>query len=217
MAMLTVNAQQAYESTAQLDRNTSGPCVSIQVKVNAKDAQKIMELLFKTEGLSKGKSSGKKIAYEAPILFSTISQKYICLFVSFDETSKDKNAPSTTVNFFVKKGPEAPFETSHSDPKLIVNIKNFLDQRYNAAVYAFDIAVKTELKQKELEQTEKELENLQKRVDSRTKDIANYEKDIEKAKANIEKAKSDIETAKTSIENQKAVLARQQEELSLIK
>jgi hypothetical protein len=215
--MLTINAQQAYESTAQLDKTTSGPCVSTKVKVNAKDAQKIMETLFKAEGLSKGKSSGRKIAYEAPILFSTISPDYICLFVSFDEISKDKNAPVTTVNCFVKKGAEAPFETSYSDPRLIVNIKNFLDRKYNAALYVFDIAVKTELKQKEIEQTKKELENLYKRIESRTKDILNYEKDIEKAKVNIEKAKSDIETAKTLIENQQQVLIRQQEELTLIK
>ncbi|GHV57884.1 hypothetical protein FACS1894182_07970 [Bacteroidia bacterium] len=212
-----VNAQQAYENTAQLDKKSSGSCVSIKVKLTAKDAQKVMENLFKSEGLKGGKSSGGKIAYEAPIMFSTISPGYINLFVSFDEASKDKNAPVTIVNFFVKKGADAPYENSRSDSEVIANVKNFLDQKYSSAVYDYDIAMKIEAKKKEIEQAKKDLDNLQKQIDNRTKDIAGYEKDIEKAKANIEKAKNDIENTNNSIENQKQVLTRKQEELTQIK
>jgi len=217
LSILVVNAQQAYEGSALLDKKTSGPCVSIQVRVNAKNAQTIMGNLLKAEGLKGGKSSGQKIAYETPILFSTISQNYINMFVSFDETSKDKNAPITTVNMLVRKGIEAPFETSRTDSVLIGNIISFLEQKYTSAVYSYNVAVKIDVKKKEIEATKKGLDNLQKQIDSRTKDIASYEKDIEKANANIEKAKSDIENAKSSIENQKQVLARQQEELTQIK
>ncbi|MDR2805327.1 MAG: hypothetical protein LBB85_06755 [Dysgonamonadaceae bacterium] len=215
--MISVNAQQAYESVAQLDKNNSGSCVSMKVTVNAKDAQKVMENLLKAEGLSKGKSSGKKIAYETPILFSAISQQYINLFVSFDEVSKDKNAPVTAVSVFVRKGIDAPFETANSDSGLIANVKGFLEKKYSAALYDFDIALKKEAKRKEIEQTQKTLESLRKQMDGRVKDISNYEKDIEKAKANIEKAKSDTASARLSLENQQRVLIRQQEELNLVK
>jgi len=217
ISMSLVSAQQAYENNAQLDKQTSGTAVSIKVDVGAKDAQKIMEDLLKAEGLKGGKSSGKKIAYEAPILFSTLSQDYITLFVSFDETSKSKNTQETTVNLFVRKGANAPFETSQTDSDLIANMKNFLEQKYIAAVYNFDVAVKIDAKKKEIEQTKKELDNLQKQINNRTKDITGYERDIEKAKTNIEKAKTDIENAKNAIENQKQVLIRQQEELTQIK
>jgi hypothetical protein len=216
-SMLVLNAQQSYETTARLDKKISGSCVSIKVKANVKDAQKIMEDLFKQEGLKGGKSSGKKIAYETPIMFSAISPNYINLFVSFEETSKDKVNPLTTVNVFVSKGAEAVFESTGTDPNLIVNIKNFLDKKYDIAVYNNDVAMKVEEKTQEIEKTNKELVNLQKQIESRTKDISSYEKDIEKAKSNIEKAKSDVETAKKSVENQKQILSKQNEELRQLK
>ena len=217
MSMGAVNAQEAYETSTQLDKNASAPCVSMKVKLNVKDAQSVMDNLLKAEGLRGGKSSSKKIAYETPILFATISSNLINMYVSFDETSKDKSAPVTTVNLFIKKGAEAPFENSQTDAELIANVKNFLEQKYNTAIYNFEVTMKIEAKKKEIEQTKKELDNLQKLIDNRTKNIAGYEKDIEKAKANIEKANTDIENAKNSIENQKQVLTRQEEELNQIK
>lgn len=209
MSILMANAQEAYENSAQLDKNTAGVCVSIKVEMGVKDAQKVMESLLKNEGLKGGKSSNQKIAYETLILFSTLSPQHINLFVSFEETGKEKNA-SAIVNLFVKKGKDAPFETSTTDPDLVANVKKFLEQNYVTALYDYDIAMKIEAKKKEIEQTQKGLDNLQKQIDNRTKDI-------EKAKATIEKAETDIENAKNSIENQKQVLARQQEELSKIK
>jgi hypothetical protein len=216
-SMLVLNAQQSYEATAKLDKKISGSCVSIKVKANVKNAQKIMEDILKQEGLKGGKSSGKKIAYETPIMFNAISPNYINLFVTFEETSKDNVNPITTVNVFVSKGAEAAFESAGTDPNLIVNVKNFLDQKYATAVYNNDIAMKIEEKTKEIEKTNKELVSLQKHIENRTKDISSYEKDIEKAKLNIEKAKSDIETDKKSIETQNQVLSRQNEELRQLK
>jgi len=217
LSMWVVNAQEAYENSTQLDKIASAPCMSIKVQLNAKDAQTIMENLLKAGSLKGGKSSTRRIAYETPVLYSPISSSQISLFVTFDETSKDKNATVTTVNLFVRKGADGPFESSNTDADLIANVKNFLEQNYCTAIYDFGVALQIEAKRKEIEQTKKTLENLNKQINSRTKDITGYEKDIEKANSNIEKAKIDIENAKNSIEIQKQTLTKQEEELARIK
>ena len=217
VSVWVVNAQQAEESTATWDKYYGVPCVAIKVAVNAKDAQILMENLLKSEGLRGGKSSTKKIAYERAVLFSPISSSHINIYISFDDISKDKNTPATMVNMFVRKGTDAPFETSQTDAALIANVKKFLNQKYNPIIVEFVLVLKLEAKRKEIEQTKQEIENLQKLMDTRARTIAFYEKEIEKAKANIDKANIDIENALILIENQKQVLARQEEELTQIK
>ena len=216
LSMSVVNAQEAFETSAQLDKNASAPCISIKVQLNAKDAQTVMDNLLKGS-LKGGKSSTKRIAYETPVLYSPISSTQICLFVTFDETSKEKNSPVTTVNMFISKGAKEAFESSNTDAGLIANVKKFLEQNYRAAIYDFGVSLQIEAKRKEIEQTKKTIDNLQKQINNRTKDIANYEKDIEKANANIEKAKTDIENTKNAIEIQNQVMVKQEEELRQIK
>ncbi|MDR0798484.1 MAG: hypothetical protein LBN18_01805 [Dysgonamonadaceae bacterium] len=210
LSMLVVNAQQAFENKAKLDKTTTGACVSIKVPANVKDAQKVMETVLKNENLKGGKSSSKKIAYETPLLFSTISPNYIILYVTFEETSKDKKTPVTTVNLFVKKGPDAALENSSSDAALIANERTFLDQKYYPAVLENNTVLKTADKKKEIEKSKKEIEKLQKQVDSK-------KKETEKAKANISKSEKEIENTTKSIEDKQQGLNKLQEELKQIK
>jgi valyl-tRNA synthetase len=229
-SIVYLNAQ-AYEGTANLDKKTSGSCVSMKVSTDVKTAIKIMENLLKKENLKGGKTKGSAILFSEPTMYAAVSQNYINMFFSFDAISKDKNAPTTTVNMFVSKGADAPFESAGTDATLIANMKAFLDTKFSAEIYNNDVAMRQAEKQKEIEKASKDLDNLQKDVDKRTKDITSYENDIKKAqdnitkankeietaKNNIEKAKHDIVNGKQSVENQKKVVEKLQNELKQIK
>ena len=217
ISLFAINAQtpQAYEGTANFDKKTSGNCVSIKVPANVKDAQNIMSNLLKNYGL-KGKISGKTSTYEK-VAFEPFSTDYINLYISFDETSKSKDNPFTTVNMFVTKGVSTTFESSGTDASLIGNEKNFLNTKYYQEIYNNNVALKIDAKKKEIEQTQKQIDDLNKRIDNLNKAIIGYQKDIEKANNNITKAKSDIQKAQQSTEAAKTILAKQQAELKQIK
>ncbi|GHV45607.1 hypothetical protein FACS1894180_8280 [Bacteroidia bacterium] len=210
--MLALNAQDApksFDSSASLDKKTSGACVSINVNADVKTAMNVMENLLKKEGLKGAKKKGKTLQFEKTV-FPTISTDYVNLYFGFVQASKDKKNPKTTVNVFVSKGIVPEFLTAATDAQLNANLKNFLDTKYAPAMYNDNVEKLKEAKQKEIDKTKSELDNLGKNIEKRTKDISGYEKDIEKAK-------KDIETSKKQTETTKALLQKQQDELKEIK
>ena len=205
----------SYETTGNLSKKESGSCVAIKVGTDVKSAMNLMQNLLKSEG-QKGSKSGNALIYTKAV-FPTLSTDYINLSIAFAAASKDKNEPVTTVMCFVTKGISPDFINSSSDPTLIANLKNFLDQKYATQVYNNDVQMRLDAKNKEIKQTNTDLSNLQKTIEQRTKDISGYNNDIQKANNNIKKANGDIETAKKTIEVKKTLLQKQQDELKQIK
>jgi len=218
-SMLALNAQDApksFDGAANLDKKTSGSCVTIKVNADLKTAIKVMQDLLKKEGFKDAKKKGDVLQAEKTV-FPTISTDYINIFFGFVQANKDKKNPQTNVNVFVSKGTTNEFVNASADPQLNANLKNFLDTKYAPAMYNDNVDKLREAKQKEIDKTKNDLDNLNKNIDKRTKDISGYEKDIDKANDNIKKAKSDIEASKKQIETAKALLQKQQDELKAIK
>ncbi len=202
---LSINAQQkAYESSASYDKKIIGNCVSIDVAIKAKEAQKIMFDLLKNNDL-KGKKSGNKIKYEK-IAFPAITTDYINMLMSFDVKSNNKKAPITTVNVFIQKGISASFESSSTDMDLITKLKSFLDNQYSQEVDKHNVGLRLDLKNEEIKKSEKSIEKLEKSVVKRNKDIDNYQEKISDAQKDIEKLKREISSVKELLQQQKAEL-----------
>ncbi|MCL2596063.1 MAG: hypothetical protein FWD66_00045 [Paludibacter sp.] len=216
---VALNAQdtpKSFDYSANLDKKTSGTCVSVKVNADLKTAISVMQDLLKKEGFKDAKKKGNNLQAEKTV-FPTISTDYINIYFGFVQTSKDKKNPQTTVNVFVSKGTDNNFLNAVADPQLNANLKTFLDTKYVPAMYNDNVDKLREAKQKGIDKTKSDLDNLNKTIDKRTKDISGYEKDIDKANDNIKKAKSDIESSKKQIETSKALLQKQQDELKAIK
>jgi predicted ester cyclase len=186
---------QSYETISKWDKSNA-PAVAIDV--NAPDeiaAQSLFDML-KSEKL-KGKKSGKNVSFEK-IVFPTVSNDYINLYASV--VSKDNN--NSTVAVFVNKGIKSDFVSSTTDPKLIENLKAYLNDKYA------QVAAKANLDYK--------IANQQKLISDSSKDLIKMQNDLEKKVKQKEKLISDIDDLSKQIEQQKTLLEQQKVDLDKI-
>ncbi|MBP1616482.1 MAG: hypothetical protein H6Q14_309 [Bacteroidetes bacterium] len=190
--IITLQAQ-SYETISKWDKNNA-PAVAIEV--NAPDdiaAQSLFDLL-KSEKL-KGKKSGKNVSFEK-IVFPTLSSDYINIYATV--VAKDNN--NSTVFVFVNKGLKSDFVSSNKSPKLIDNLKAYLNNKYAPAAAKANLDYKIDKQQKLISDSSKDLNKMQndlekkiKQKDKLTSEIDDLTKQIEQQKMLVEQQKVDLD------------------------
>lgn len=172
VGMSTAWAQaQSYEATSKWNKKNE-PCVAISVNATEEVATESLFSLLKSEKL-KGKRSGKTLKFEK-VIFPAISSDYLNIYAKSE--ARDNN--NTIMYLFINRGEKSDFISSSSDNRLIHNLMDYLNRKYDNAATKANFDYKVDVQKKLIKDSEKNLKDMQKDLEKKIKQKESLENEI---------------------------------------